>query len=75
MRCFVFPASFPGVITVETIYELGAVLSGRLEPSNRGWEGVAVWGGSRDACGTLDLFDATLRFSNLVLLDGSSAHI
>lgn len=35
---------------------------------------VCVWGGG-DACGTLDLFDATLRFSNLVLLDGSSAHI
>lgn len=31
--------------------------------------------GGGDACGTLDLFDATLRFSNLVLLDGSSAHI
>lgn len=33
----------------------------------------SVIGGGENACGTLDLFDATLRFSNLVLLDGSSA--
>lgn len=64
---FCFPCSFP------RSHHSGNYLLTRRCVWLASWKLCNRWG--ETTSGTVDSFDATLRFSNLVRLDGSSAHI